>query len=173
MNDAAPDPENGPVIVRSATSADLPAVKAIYDEQVAGGISTFDLEPPPLAYWEHRLASTEVGDHFLVAEDGDVVGYAYSSSYRPRPAYRHTRETSVYLHPAAQGRGVGRSLYDELLRRMRADGVRTALAVVALPNPGSQGLHRACGFEPLGVMREVGHKFDRWIDTEWWQLSLA
>lgn len=162
--------------VRSATSADLPAVKTIYDEQVAHGISTFDVEPPPLTSWEHRLASTEVGDHFLVADLGDqggVVGYAYSSTYRPRPAYRHTRETSVYLHPSAQGRGVGRSLYDELLRRLRADGIRTALAVVALPNPASQGLHRACGFEPLGVMREVGHKFDRWIDTEWWQLSLA
>lgn len=173
MNDAAPDPENDPVTVRSATSADLPAVKAIYDEQVAHGISTFDVEPPPLSSWEERLASAEVGDHFLVAEDGEVVGYAYSSSYRPRPAYRHTRETSVYLHPAAQGRGVGRSLYDELLLRLRADGIRTALAVIALPNPGSQGLHRACGFEPLGVMREVGHKFDRWIDTEWWQLSLG
>lgn len=173
MNDAVADHENGVVTVRPATSDDLPAIQAIYDEQVAHGISTFDVEPPPLAYWEQRLASTEVGDHLLVAADEQgVLGYAYSSAYRPRPAYRRTRETSIYLHPSAQGRGLGRSLYDALLPRMRADGIRTALAVVALPNPASQGLHRACGFERVGVMREVGRKFDRWIDTEWWQRTL-
>ncbi|SDD91919.1 GNAT family N-acetyltransferase [Nocardioides lianchengensis] len=159
--------------VRSATAADLPAIKAIYDGQVAGGIATFDLEPPPVSYWEHRLASTDRGDHLLVADEDGVVGYAYSSAYRPRPAYRHTRETSVYVDPAAHGRGLGRALYDELLRRLRTDGMRTAVAVVALPNPGSRALHRACGFEPVGVLREVGHKFDRWIDTEWWQIALA
>jgi len=162
------------MLVRPATSADLPAVKAIYDVQVRDGVATFDLEPPPLAYWETRLASTEPGDRVLVAdEDGLVLGYAYSSAYRPRPAYRHTRETSVYVDPSALGRGLGRALYDELLARLRADGMRTAVAVVALPNPGSRALHRACGFESVGVLREVGFKHDRWIDTEWWQLALA
>ncbi|HTW16598.1 MAG TPA: GNAT family N-acetyltransferase [Nocardioides sp.] len=162
------------MLVRSATSADLPAIKTIYDVQVRDGVATFDLEPPPLAYWEARLGSTEPGDHVLVAdEEGVVLGYAYSSAYRPRPAYRHTRETSVYVDPAALGRGLGRALYDELLARLRADGMRTAVAVVALPNPGSRGLHRACGFEPVGVLRDVGFKHDRWIDTEWWQLALA
>lgn len=161
------------MLVRPATSADLPAIKAIYDHQVATGIATFDLEPPPIGYWEQRLTSTEPGDHLLVADDGGVLGYAYSSWYRPRPAYRHTRETSVYVDPAAHGRGVGRALYDDLLRTLRADGMRTALAVVALPNPGSRALHAACGFEPVGVLREVGFKLDRWIDTEWWQLALG
>lgn len=161
------------MIVRPATAADLPAIKTVYDHQVATGISTFDLEPPPLAYWERRLASTEPGDHLLVATDDDsVLGYAYSSAYRPRPAYRLTRETSVYVDASAHGRGVGRALYDELLRLMTADGMRTVLAVVALPNPGSRALHRACGFEPVGVLREVGRKFDTWIDTEWWQRPL-
>ncbi len=64
--------------VRPATPADLPAIKAIYDGQVAGGIATFDLEPPPASYWEHRLASTDPGDHLLVADEDGVVGYAYS-----------------------------------------------------------------------------------------------
>ncbi|WP_244928673.1 GNAT family N-acetyltransferase [Nocardioides sp. W7] len=162
------------MLVRPATPADLPAIKAIYDVQVADGISTFDLDPPGLDYWAARLASTEAGDHLLVVEDGGpVLGYAYSSSYRPRPAYRHTRETSVYLDQSALGRGLGRALYDELLRLVRADGMRTVVAVVALPNPGSRALHRACGFEPVGLLREVGFKHDRWIDTEWWQLALA
>ena len=88
-----------PVTVRSADPADLPRIAAIYDEQVRTAISTFDVEPRPMAYWEARLASTEPGDHLLVADSpsDEVVGYAYSSSYRPRPAYDRTREVSVYL----------------------------------------------------------------------------
>jgi len=160
--------------VRPATAADLPAIKAIYDVEVRTGISTFATEPPGLDYWRERLESTHLGDHVLVAVDGDdVVGYAYSGSYRPREAYAQTRETSVYLTSSARGRGVGRGLYDDLLRLLRADGVRLVVAVIALPNPGSQGLHRACGFERAGVLHDVGRKFDRWIDTELWELRLA
>ena len=160
--------------VRPATAADLQAAAAIYDEQVRTGISTFDLAPPGLAYWQHRLESTEPGDHFLVADrDGEVVGFAYSSSYRPRPGYRLTRETSVYLAEDARGQGLARSLYDELVRLLCADGMHVALALIALPNPASVALHEACGFEHLGTMREVGRKFDRWLDTAWYQLLLV
>jgi phosphinothricin acetyltransferase len=159
--------------VRPATKADLLGASAIYDEQVRHGISTFDLEPPPTTYWEHRLASREPGDHFLVADhDGEIVGFAYSSEYRPRPGYRLTRETSVYLGEQARGQGLGRRMYDDLLDRVRADGIHVALAIVALPNPASVALHEACGFEHLGTMREVGWKFDRWLDTAWYQKVL-
>jgi L-amino acid N-acyltransferase YncA len=159
--------------VRPAATADLPGAAAIYDEQVHTGISTFDLEPPPVSYWEHHLVSTEPGDHFLVADDGEqIVGFAYSSAYRPRPGYRLTRETSVYLADRARGQGLGRRMYDDLLDRVRADGIHVALALVALPNPGSIALHEACGFEHVGTMREVGRKFDRWLDTAWYQRIL-
>jgi L-amino acid N-acyltransferase YncA len=159
--------------IRAATTADLPAAAAIYDEQVRTGISTFDLEPPPTSYWQHHLDSDEPGDHFLVADaDGTVVGFAYSSAYRPRPGYRQTRETSVYLADGARGQGLGRRLYDDLLGRLRHDGMHTVLALVALPNPASVALHEACGFEHLGTMREVGRKFDRWLDTAWYQKLL-
>jgi phosphinothricin acetyltransferase len=159
--------------VRPAAVGDLPGACAIYDAQVRSGISTFDLEPPPQSYWRHHLDSTERGDHFLVADDdGAVVGFAYSTAYRPRPAYRLTRETSVYLAEEARGQGLGRRMYDDLLARMRADGIHVALALVALPNPASIALHETCGFEHLGTMREVGRKFDRWIDTAWFQLPL-
>jgi L-amino acid N-acyltransferase YncA len=148
-------------------------VAAIYDHEVRTGVATFDLVPPPRGYWEGRLASTERGDHLVVAaDDGEVLGYAYSSSYRPRPAYAHTRETSVYLAATARGRGLGRMLYDDLLGRLAADAVHTAVALVALPNDASLALHRACGFEEVGVLRRVGRKFDRWIDTAWLQLML-
>jgi L-amino acid N-acyltransferase YncA len=163
-----------PVTVRSADPADLPRIAAIYDEQVRTAISTFDLEPPGLGYWETRLTSTAPGDHLLVAEAaGDVAGYAYSSSYRPRPGYARTREVSVYLDASARGQGLGRQLYDELLARLRADEVHQVLAVIAQPNEASEALHRACGFERVGLLPEVGWKFDRWIDTAMWGLTLG
>ncbi|WP_249666178.1 GNAT family N-acetyltransferase [Nocardioides faecalis] len=159
--------------VRPATEGDIDAVAAIYATEVREGTATFDLEPPPRAKWQQMLASAHPGDHFVVAEeDGVVLGYAYSTAYRTRGAYTHTREVSVYLDPAATGRGLGRLLYDDLLARLAAGGTHTALACITLPNPASEGLHRACGFEPVGVMREVGLKHDRWIDVAWWQRML-
>jgi phosphinothricin acetyltransferase len=159
--------------IRLATDADLDAVAAIYAREVREGTATFDLVPPPRAKWEDLLASPHPGDHFLVAVgDEEVLGFAYSSQFRPKGAYDGTREVTVYLDPAAAGRGLGRLLYDDLLTRMRAGGVRTALACIALPKDASEGLHRACGFERQGVLREVGRKQDRWIDVVWWQRML-
>lgn len=161
------------MLIRPAAEADLPAVKAIYDHQVLTSTATFDLEPPPEDYWRARLTSMEAGDHLLVAVDGEgLLGYAYSASYRARPAYARTREVSVYLAADAVGRGVGRALYDELLARLRSDGMHTVLAVIAAPNPASEALHRACGFERVALLPEVGYKFDRWIDTAFWALVL-
>lgn len=160
--------------VREATEDDLDAVAAIYAHEVRTGYATFDTEPPPRSRWEAKLASSHPGDHFLVTVDGGtVLGFAYSGPYRERGAYTHTRETTVYVAPAGAGRGLGRRLYDELLARVSAAGVRTVLAGVALPNDASEGLHRACGYTRLGVMREVGFKHDRWIDVAWLQRLLG
>lgn len=167
------------MIIRAARTDDLEAIATIYEREVRTGVSTFDVVAPPLSYWMQRLSSTEPGDYLLVAESdssetGLILGYAYSASYRPRPAYRHTRETSVYLDPAARGQGVGRSLYDALLSLLLTDDdVHTAVAVVALPNDASLALHRRCGFVEVGVFREVGRKFDAWIDTAYLQRPLG
>ena len=119
------------------------------------------------------IAPPAPGDPFRRALVGDdVMCFAYASAYRPRPGYRLTRETSVYLAAGARGRGLGRRLYDDLLARVAADGIHVVLALVALPNPASVALHEACGFEHLGTMREVGRKFDRWLDTAWYQRVL-
>lgn len=161
------------MLIRPATETDLPAVAAIYEHEVHTGVATFDLEPRPLEVWEGRLASTEPGDHLLVAEaDGEVRGYASSSAYRPKAGYRHTRETTIYLADGAQGQGLGRLMYGDLLDLLVADGVHLALAAIALPNPASVALHRTFGFEDVGVMREVGRKLDRWIDVLWLQKML-
>ena len=162
------------MLIRAATEADLPTVGDLYGREAREGHATFDLEPRSLEAWRERLAMDAPGDHFLVAVDGgEVVAYASSGPFRPKPAYAHTRETTVYVSPAGQGRGVGRALYDDLVRRCRSDGVHLLVAAVALPNPGSLALHRACGFEEVGTMRQVGRKFDRWIDVTWLQKLLA
>jgi L-amino acid N-acyltransferase YncA len=156
--------------IRRALPADLPAVAEIYGREAREGHATFDHEPRPMEFWEDKLAGD---DHFLVAEDeGIVVGWVSSAPYRPKPAYRHTRETTVYVAPGHQGLGTGRRMYDALLALLRSDGVHAVVAGVALPNPASQRLHEACGFEQVGVMRQVGRKFDRWIDLAWYSLVL-
>ncbi|HYN66994.1 MAG TPA: GNAT family N-acetyltransferase [Ornithinibacter sp.] len=158
------------VVLRTATAGDLPALAEIYNDAVLHSVATFDIEPQPPELFADRVASTRPGDHVVVAEAaGRVVGLAYAATYRPRPAYDATRETSVYLAPDARGRGLGRALYDELLRRVDADGIHVCLAVIAQPNAASEALHAAVGFERVGTLREVGRKFDRWVDTTWWQ----
>ena len=161
-------------VIRPAGEADLSDIAAIYAHEIAHSIATFDLEPPDGSYWHEKLAGNHPGDHLLVAvdQDEDVVGYAYSWSYRPRPAYSLTRETSIYLDPSVRGRGIGKALYPALLDSMAESGVHTAVALVALPNPGSVSLHTYCGFEQVGLMREVGYKFDQWIDVAWFQRML-
>lgn len=162
-----------PPTIRPATPADVPAIAAIYGQAVRASVATFDTADPPHSYWRDKLASTEPGDHTVVVEDaGAVAGYAESCAFRPRPAYARTRETSIYLAPAAVGRGLGRLTYSHLLSLLRADRMHSAVAVVAQPNPASTALHESLGYEIVGTLREVGRKFDRWIDTRWYQLLL-
>lgn len=157
--------------LRPATAADLAGMAAIYNDAVARTVATFDLEPRPTDHHAEQVASTRPGDHVLVVAgpDGEVLGYAVSATYRPRPAYDGTREVSVYVAAHARGQGLGRRLYTELLTRVDADGIHTCLAVIARPNPASEALHRSVGFEHVGTLREVGRKFGRWVDTAWWQ----
>jgi phosphinothricin acetyltransferase len=160
--------------IREATEADLPAVSAIYGREAREGHATFDVEPRPMELWHERLAAGGRGVRFLVAEhEGEVVGYASSTPFRPKPAYDHTRETGVYVAPGHQGLGIGRALYDALLAQLADDGVHLVVAAVALPNPASLALHRANGFTEVGTMREVGRKMGRWIDVTWLQLALG
>lgn len=159
--------------IRPALAVDVAAIRAIYGHAVQATVATFDLENPEPEYWLDKIGRQGDGDHVLVAaEGGAVVGFAYSGPFRPRPAYALTRETSVYVAPGELGRGVGRTLYEALLARLRADGMHLAVAVVALPNPASVALHEHTGFAEVGTVREIGRKFGRWVDTRWYQRVL-
>ncbi|WP_426246614.1 GNAT family N-acetyltransferase [Nocardioides sp. LHG3406-4] len=160
-------------VVREATHDDIPAMSAIYGREAREGHATFDVEPRSHQAWSAYVESRAPGDVALVAADATgVLGYAYSTAYRPKPAYGHTRESTVYVDPSAQGRGIGRALYAELIERMRRAGVHVVVAGIALPNDASTRLHTSCGFTPVGTFREVGRKLDRWIDVEFYQLTL-
>lgn len=164
--------------IRPAGPADLVAVAAIYAHFVRTSTATFDDEEPPLSYWQAKLDSTAGGDHFLVAHslvacnDDEVLGFAYSGSYRPRPAYRRTRETSVYVAPGATEDGLGTRLYSVLLDLLRQDDVHLVVAVVAQQNPASNALHRRLGFTEVGTLDEVGFKFGEYVSTTCFQLRL-
>jgi L-amino acid N-acyltransferase YncA len=154
--------------LRLAEEQDLPAIAEIYGHEVREGTASFELEPPDLGEIAHRLGQVRrLGLPWLVAEiDGRLAGYAYAALYRARPAYRHTVEDSVYLAPWARGRGVGRSLLDAVIGGARTAGAHQMVAVIGdSANLHSVRLHRACGFLEVGVLREVGFKLDRWLDT--------
>lgn len=160
--------------LRPATAADLPGVAAIYAHAVEHTHATFDLVPPGLDVWEARLEQQGPLDAMFVAVDPDeaVLGFAYSATYRTRPAYDLTREVTVYLAEAARGLGLGSTLYDVLLAALAEAGVHTVLATIALPNDASEALHRSHGFTKVGHLTEVGHKFGRWVDIATYQRLL-
>jgi phosphinothricin acetyltransferase len=158
------------VTVRDATRSDVGAIAAIYDHYVLTSQATFEIDPVGSEGIAGRMSAVaDDGFPWLVAEvERVVVGYAYASLFRPRAAYRHTVETTVYLAPEATRRGIGRTLMEELLHRLSGLDVHRAIATIALPNEGSVGLHEALGYVAAGRLSEVGHKFDEWIDVGYW-----
>jgi len=162
--------------VRAAGTDDIPAIQAIYAHHVLHGLGTFETEPPDGNEIRARYSQITAGGFpYLVATDADqVIGYAYANHFRTRAAYRFTVEDSIYVAPFAMGHGVGRVLLDELIARCIAIGLRQMLALIGdSANAGSIGVHRACGFETVGVMKDVGRKFDRWVDVVIMQRALA
>ncbi|MFC4009421.1 GNAT family N-acetyltransferase [Nonomuraea purpurea] len=161
--------------IRDLADADLPAVSDIYAHYVTGSLATFDETPPGLREWRDKAAGLAgAGLPFLVAEvDGQVAGYAYLAQYRPKPAYRHTLEDTIYLAPGMTGRGLGRKLLGELITRAGEISARQLIAVIAdSGDPASARLHTAFGFEEAGRLKAVGFKQGRWIDTVLLQLDL-
>jgi L-amino acid N-acyltransferase YncA len=164
------------VQVRPATPADLPSVQAIYSHHVLNGLASFEEAAPPLDEMRRRYDEvTGRGLPWLVADYGDAIaGYGYCAPYRARSAYRYALEDSVYVRHDMHGRGVGRALLDELLRRCEAAGYRQVIAVIGdSAHAASINLHAAAGFLRVGTLRSVGFKFGRWVDSVLMQKPLG
>lgn len=167
---------NPQILVRDAAHADVPAIQSIYAHHVLHGLATFEEVPPSVAEMRERLASVlKAGLPYLVAQlDDQVVGYSYATAYRPRPAYRHTIEDSVYVAQGLNGRGIGSALLHTLIARCEAGPWRQMLAVIGNSgNAGSIALHRRLGFQPIGTLPSVGFKLGRWVDSVLMQRALG
>ncbi len=162
------------MLVRHVSVDDALQIAAIYDPMVRDTVVSFEIEPPGRDEIALRIERIAAGYPWLVAEgEGEIVGYAYAAEYKHRPAYRWAVETTVYVAGHHRRRGLGRLLYSRLIDEATAWGFATAYAGIALPNPGSEALHAAVGFEPIGVFRRAGFKFGEWHDVAWWQRPLS
>ena len=160
--------------VRLAELGDAEAIRAIYNTEVTTSTSTFDLVPRSLGQQEEWLAARSGAFSALVAVDEEdaVVGFGSLSPYKERAAYRTTVEDSVYVDPSHQGEGVGTALLTGLIEIARTSGFHTVMARIEASGTASRALHSRCGFELVGIEREVGRKFNRWLDVAVMQLLL-
>ncbi|HLZ79066.1 MAG TPA: GNAT family N-acetyltransferase [Sphingomonas sp.] len=162
------------MIVRAVSPDDASAIAAIYRPYVTDTVITFELDPPDAAEFRKRIMQVTATHPWLVAAlDGRVVGYAYGSTYRTRPAYRWVAETGIYLDGTAHGHGIGRALYTALLDELTRRGFVAAMGVMTAGNPASNALHERLGFRHVGTQPGIGFKHGAWHDVVFWQRDLA
>ncbi len=161
--------------IRPARSDDAGQIAAIYDHYITTSHATFEMEPIDGAEMLQRMNDGwAAGYPFLVCErDAEILGYAYGRQFRPRRAYLHSIEVSVYIKKDKEGKGIGSLLYQALFDEIRNKNFHTIIAGISLPNDASIRLHEKFGFNKVAHFCEVGRKFDRWIDVGYWQLLLA
>jgi phosphinothricin acetyltransferase len=162
------------ITIRPAAEGDGEAIRAIYNVEVLGSTVTFDLVPRSPDDQEAWMAEHRGVYPVIVAEDGgNLVGFGSLSSYRPRPAYATSVEDSVYVAATHRGQGLGRALLGELVRLAEDHGFHAVMARIVGDHEASIALHRSCGFELVGIEREIGRKFGRWLDVALMQLLVA
>lgn len=161
--------------LRLATPDDAAAIAALYNHYVTTTTISFEETAVSAGDMAQRVADVlAAGLPWLVAFDGDqLLGYAYATKWRARHAYRFSVESTVYLAPDEARRGLGSRLYGELLERLRTAGCHLVIGGIALPNEASVALHEKLGFEKVAHFKEVGFKFERWLDVGYWQRTLA
>lgn len=162
------------VILRPFDHADIPAMTRIYAHYVASSTVTFDEETPTEAGMAEKFTAMVAEKHpVIIAElNGEVLGYAYASTYRPRPAYRFTCEDTLYLDPEARGKGVGSLLMERLITDAQTNGLKQMIGVIEATAEPSIALHKKFGFEIVGRYTNVGFKFERWHSTVHMQRAL-
>ncbi len=163
------------LIVRASTEADVARCAEIYRHHVLHGTASFEIEPPSLEEMKKRRAAVlDLGLPHLVAErDGKVMGYAYAGNGRPRPAYKFSVEDSIYIDKDAVGMGIGKALLPVLIEHCTRLGKKQMVAVIGdSAQTPSIRLHASCGFEMVGTLKNIGFKFDRWLDSVLMQKAL-
>src|SRR2546426_1094878 len=161
-------------IIRLAREEDAAAMLAIYAPYVRDTAISFETEPPSEEEFRQRVRATlEVGLWLLCEAGGSMLGYAYGGRFHPPRDHPGTGEGAGYVDPEHHRKRVGLGLYTSLLGCLALQGFRSAVGIIALPNPASVGLHERMGFAPAGVLRAVGYKHGRWHDVGWWQRALG
>ncbi len=165
---------SAPGAIRVARPEDAAEVAEIYAPNVTDTFISFEIEPPTVAGMRERIAKGLSTHPWLVHDAGGrIEGYAYAGRHRDRAAYQWSTDVSCYVRPEARGRGIGASLYLELIRLLEAQGFANAYAGIALPNEASVRLHESVGFKPVGIYRGVGFKQGAWRDVGWWARALG
>ena len=160
-------------MIRPALLADAMQIAAIYNPYIAESVITFEEQEITGETMAERMRAVLPSLPWLVWEEHDqIVGYAYAALWKQRSAYRHSVESTIYLHPAAVRRGIGTQLYAALLEELRGRNVHAVVGGIALPNVASTTLHEKLGFNKIAHFREVGRKFNRWVDVGYWELLL-
>ncbi|MDJ0877809.1 MAG: GNAT family N-acetyltransferase [Halieaceae bacterium] len=162
-------------MIRAAVKADGAALAALYNHYVRHTATTFETEAVDAREMYGRVSAVQqIGLPWLVlVENGKLQGYACAVRWKGRSAYRNSVESTIYLADGLGGNGLGTLLYGELLAQLRNRGMHCALGGIALPNAASVALHERMGFEKVAHLKEVGRKFDRWIDVGYWQCMLG
>ena len=162
------------VIIRPAAESDVPAISEIYNYEILHGTATFDIDPKTLEDRLQWFRETQHPHCVIVADEGgEVAGWGCLRPFRAKAAYRFTAENSVYIHHDRRGNGIGGLILARLVEMGRANGFHSMIAGIAEENEASVRLHRRFGFVDVGTEREVGYKFERWLDVTWMQLMLG
>ena len=160
-------------MIRKVTLEDVSQIMNIYNYYVDNSIVTFDTEHAALDEIHNKIETSINLYPWIVYEiDGDILGYAYSSEWKAKDGYKHSAETTVYLKNCSIKKGLGTLLYKELINQLRELNFHALMGCITLPNDASIRLHEKFGFEKVGHFKEVGYKFDNWIDVGYWELII-
>ena len=160
-------------MIRPVELSDCKSITDIYNYYIETTVITFEEVPMAVPEMQNRVNEIRKLFPYLVYEEsGEILGYAYVDAFHSRSAYRFTLEDSIYLRNGCQSKGIGRALLNELLNEVKKRDAHSIMAKIALPNERSVQLHEAFGFKNVGTLKEVGRKFDKWLDVGYWELIL-
>ena len=158
-------------MIRDVTIDDADAICQIYNHYAEHTTVTFEEEPVSTEVMQDRIGQVTHTFPWMVFEEGGTIeGYAYASRWHPRSAYRFSVESTVYVSQDMTGQGIGNQLYQDLIARLKGQSVHAVIGGIALPNPASVALHEKLGFKQAAHYRQVGWKFNQWIDVGYWEL---